>query len=1064
MAFDVQVWRERLASGMQGWKGRWEQAQSTGVSSLYAFLSAMALWPVVEAAHQGEWAALTALGGVAAGVGGNLLANQIQSWKDEVDAARQLAQAAQEDDDVRAALDAVLGQLEVVAHAQAGLDESDRNWFSDVLRAELARLGNLGRYEAVLIGSGAIAQGPGARAVGERGVLIEGDVEGDVIAPGATKVVGPPPAAQQRREEALVRYLRHLRRLCNALPLAALAEEEGPHRRAEVTLNRVYIVLNTTTQVPLTEEEQTRQRNELSVLRAEARPLPVLEAAAQESRLVILGDPGSGKSTFVNYLAYLLAGARLGEVNLLEGWPHGPLLPMRIILRELVGHLPGADELQGLSTERRMVRLVGGVWAYLRQELEATYRAEEALEVLEREVDEGRALVIFDGLDEVVPGRREVVRQAVEAFCQLCGTSRILATCRVRSYQGEACLPSFVDVTLAPFGEKQIDDFVGRWYRALADLGALKPQEAERRAENLREAVRPMVELARNPLLLTTMAVVHTAQVELPRERARLYQRCVEVLLRRWHTHKAGQVPLLNRLEVSESELLAALWEVAHQAHAMGGTGEGDLLRSHVLRVLAGHLEGKYGKAEQFLDYVDARAGLLVGRGGVEEPVYTFPHRTFQEYLAGCHLALGGRDFGRRLRGMLDEGDRWALAARLGAEHLLYNVGKVTEVLDAAYALCPVAEPEVEADWRGVLWAGCFAAEVGLRKVEEDTEAPDGGTAFGDRLMPRLLRVLREEPLGPLERAEAGNVLAQLGDPRFREDAWHLPGEPLLGFVEIPAGPFLMGTRAEDIPGLEEEFGKVSWYDYEEREAPQHEVILLGYYIARYPVTVAQFRAFVEASGYRPRDPDSFRGVDSHPVVMVSWYDALRYCEWLTGRLRTWEGTPEPLATLLREEGWVITLPSEAEWEKAARGGEQIPNPKLQTPNSKSQTPILVENPEPGRGFPWGSEPDPDRANYGETGIGTTSAVGCFPGGVSPYGVEDLSGNVWEWTRSLHKEYPYDPGDGREDLESSSVRVLRGGAFSDVVRLVRCAYRFGFSPYGRLRYFGFRVVASPVHL
>ncbi len=1043
MAFDVQIWRKRLSSRMEGWKGRWEQARSAGVPSLYAFLSAMALWPVVEAARQGEWAALAELGGVAAGVGGNLLANQIQSWKDEADAARQLDQAAQENEEIRAALDAVLEHLHVVAQAQAGLDDVDQAWFAKMLRAELARLGNLGRYDAVLIGSGAIAQGPGARAVGEGGVLVEGDVAGDVIAPGATKVVGPPPAAKQRADEAFVRYLHNLRRLCNALPLAALAEEEGPHRRAEITLNRVYIALNTTTQLPLAEEEQTRRRETFSALRTEARPIPVLEAAVQESRLVLLGDPGSGKSTFVNYLAYLLAGARLGEADLPEDWPHGPLLPVRVILRELVGHLPGDQDLQRLSAEKRKARLVSGFWMYLRQELEATYRAEEVLEVLERDVDEGRALVIFDGLDEVAPERRGVVRETVEAFCQLCGTSRVLATCRVRSYQGEACLPAFADFTLAPFEEEQVNDFVRCWYRALADLGALKSQEADRRAENLREAVQPLMELARNPLLLTTMAVVHTAQVELPRERARLYQRCVEVLLRRWHKHKAGEVPLLNRLGVSESELLGALREVAYRAHAMGGVREGDLPRSEVLRVLADHLEGKYGKAEQFLDYVDARAGLLVGRGGVGEPIYTFPHRTFQEYLAGCHLALGGRDFGRRLRGMLGEGDRWALAVHLGAEHLLYNVGKVTEVLDAAYALCPVAEPETEADWRGVLWAGCFTAEMGLRKVKEDVEAPDGGTAFAERLVPRLVRVLREVPLGPLERAEAGNVLSQLGDPRFREDAWYLPDERLLGFVEIPAGLFLMGTRREDIPELLERFGgDRDWY---ESETPRHEVTLPAYYVARYLVTYAQYAAFVRETGQKL--PEEWREGNyppqraNQPVVLVTWYDALAYCRWLTGKLRAWPGTPEPLATRLREEGWVITLPSEAEWEKAARGTD-------------------------GWIFPWGEEPDPYRANYGDTGIGTTSAVGCFPGGGSPYGVEDLSGNVWEWTRSLYGEYPYVPGDGREDLEAGREvrRVLRGGAFFDVAGGVRCAYRVRLDPSYRSWFSGFRLVASPVRL
>ena len=177
----------------------------------------------------------------------------------------------------------------------------------------------------------------------------------------------------------------------------------------------------------------------------------------------------------------------------------------------------------------------------------------------------------------------------------------------------------------------------------------------------------------------------------------------------------------------------------------------------------------------------------------------------------------------------------------------------------------------------------------------------------------------------------------RLGDPRFRADAWYLPVDPLLGFVEVPAGKFRMGEGEKT-----------------------HDVELPRYYIARWPVTVAQFQAFVKDSGFEPGDPDCLRGVPNHPVVWVSWHNARAYCDWLTGQLRAREGMPEPLAGLLREgaEGsgpWAVRLPTEAEWEKAARGTD-------------------------GRIFPWGDAPDPNRANYADTGIIATSAVAASPG------------------------------------------------------------------------------------
>lgn len=237
--------------------------------------------------------------------------------------------------------------------------------------------------------------------------------------------------------------------------------------------------------------------------------------------------------------------------------------------------------------------------------------------------------------------------------------------------------------------------------------------------------------------------------------------------------------------------------------------------------------------------------------------------------------------------------------------------------------------------------------------------------------------------------------------------------------VLVPAGPFLMGSTDDN---------KLSGKD----EHPQHSIYLDSFRIGRYPVTNAQYALFVEAGGYAMPEcwtqdgwtwlkgkTHLWGGFDQHesewPVGRRTWYEAVAYCRWLS------EVTRKP-----------YRLPSEAEWEKAARGTD-------------------------GREWPWGNGRYSVRSRF--FGSEITTPVGQHsPDRDSPYGVADMAGDVREWTRSLYEPYPYDPEDGREDLEAASGgRILRGGWGTG-----RCAARFWSYTTIRYKRYGFRVALSHV--
>jgi formylglycine-generating enzyme required for sulfatase activity len=922
--------------------------------------------------------------------------------------------------------------------------------------------------QAAVRGDGAAAQ-QGGMAVGAHGVAVGGNVGGDVIVGPRAEYLSP--------EDLREAYLYHLVSTVGQVPLSGIDPKAASDSEARLELRSVYTGLRTLTpeeSVRLEEPAKLDDRASPEKIRSERRRLSALAQLDRHDRLVLLGDPGSGKSTFVNFVALCMAGERLGleEANLErltaplpqdeerdrdeapapqpQPWSHGALLPVHVVLRDFAARgLPPAGD-------RATAQNLG---KFIANEINESALGEYG-ESLVWELFKTGGLLLLDGLDEVprAEHRREQIKQAIQDFAGTFVRCRILVTSRTYAYQQQAWrLRDFEEAVLAPFGPGQIRRFVDRWYAHISELRGLHLEEAQGRAALLKRAIETsgrLYALSERPLLLTLMASLHAWRGgSLPERREELYADTVDLLLDWWERPKAvrdgdghyvvRQPSLTEWLRVDRERVRGLLERLAYEAHAaqpdMTGTAdvpEGDLLGG-LLR-LRGNPDVRQ---QRLVEYLSQRAGLLVPRG---VGIYTFPHRTFQEYLAACYLT--DHDYPEVIAELARrDPNRWREVALLaGAKSARGSDFALWALVGAlCYRELPAGSAQREEDAWGALLAGRALVEsADLAQVSPRNQ----GTVA--KVRAHLVRVMAAGKLPAVERVEAGRTLAALGDPRsgvgLRED-----GLPDLVWCEVPAGPFLMGSSDADEMAFS-------------REKPQHTYeIEQPYAISRYPVTNAQYAAFVRAGGYRearywteagwawregeavthPEDYGPPYNLPNHPVVGVSWYEAAAFCRWLEERLRVarcefkvWENG-ELREKTVQLETFNVQLPSEPQWEKAARGGD-------------------------GRRYPWGDDPDLERANYGDTGIGTTSAVGGFPGGVSLYGLENLSGNVAEWCRTKW-EGDYRGYRGDADVEGNDRRVLRGGAFSHNPVVVRCAYRRWNLPYVRGANDGFRVVVSP---
>jgi formylglycine-generating enzyme required for sulfatase activity len=527
---------------------------------------------------------------------------------------------------------------------------------------------------------------------------------------------------------------------------------------------------------------------------------------------------------------------------------------------------------------------------------------------------------------------------------------------------------------------------------------------------------------------MTLIALLQTLTGRLPADDGIFFHELIDLAFVAWSEGQRDGERDLGQLFDIEG-LRSAMAELTYQGYTRLERAEEPIeLSESDIRAALVHVsrDGRWEAVNDMAERMMARPYLLDERAA---GVYVFADLNLQAYAAARHLSLQP-DLPALIVGLASEHpDRWWRVIRFVLSRLVTvkedRQGAIDVILALIepWSLAAGQGPPSSAVWRLVWLAGEALLQL------------DGSYHIGaasdivDSVRQGLAELVGGGQLDPIERARAGEVLDRLpgGDPREGTSR----AAPL--WCQIFESAFWLG-ESEDAERVE----------------------LGTFWIARYPVTNAQYRAFIEATSYR--GPCHWHGshpppgLGNHPVVNVTWDDANAYCAWWSARLTEaqfalWspEGT---VALRLAPRGWTFRLPSSAEWEKASRGGLLIPS---------RHDGGLVDNPLPRRRYPWGNSwmlstmdraGDETRCNVAESNIGTTTPVGMYPSGASPYGVLDIAGNVWEWCQDwadADKRY----------------KIRRGGAFRYAHEQARCSARGRLHPDLAWPYVGFRVVLVP---
>jgi formylglycine-generating enzyme required for sulfatase activity/class 3 adenylate cyclase len=680
--------------------------------------------------------------------------------------------------------------------------------------------------------------------------------------------------------------------------------------------------------------------------------------------IILIGGPGCGKTTAIEAVAHELS--------------------------ELPDRLPLLVRLSEFTTLSSVEEFVSRIWGGAQEA--GHWGAPELAANLERYLESGKLIILFDGLNEMpAQGYRERC-VALRGFIDHWSArgNRFVVTCRALDYGEE--LSGLQRVEVQALSNDQIQHFLRnelpeKW-PIFWDI--LRRDDSRHR----------LLEMARNPYLLTIMIDVFEQDGDLAQDRAKLMQRFTQILLD-WARAKTPAENWLDAGLLSEA-LSVMAYEMQNRS------GFGTRVRTEQIKTVMPHqlqLDPNWPSQPTPPDQV---LSLAANANIVEMPVdresVRFYHQLLQEYFAALRiLRLDPTKLTELWRGawLETEMPEWVRPDNNFDPLPPPPPTGWEETTILATGLSPASDDQLV---HVLLHVNPVLAGRCLLQRHETIDS-----RIHKAVIAQLLAAITDPEVALRVRIAAGKVLGELGDPRL--------GEMML----VPAGNFLMGDGAD-----------------------KHSLFLPDFQICRYPLTNIEYQRFIDAGGYRDKSwwteagwleigqvqdkprfwHDPRFNEPNQPAMGLSWYECVAYCRWLSA-----------------ETGQPYRLPTEAEWEKGARGDD-------------------------GRVYPWGDDRDPNRLNGrgpGSRQVCATTPVGIYPTGVSPFRLFDCVGNVWEWCSTRWKKpLPYDTGQNEWQagyLEGQNLRVLRGGSWYNKWDATNCTHRFRFQPYGWNDRGGCRIVS-----